>query len=125
MKKIKFITLSIIAIIGLNSCKNQAKEPSKNLETKKTEIKKETSHHENSLSLNEGKRWIANKETTEGVQNMIELMNKVVDKNTIEAYGKLTENLKLEFAAIFQKCTMKGEAHNQLHNFLIPIKRCF
>jgi len=27
-----------------------------------------------------------------------------------------------EFTGIFQKCTMKGESHNQLHNFLLPLK---
>ena len=26
------------------------------------------------------------------------------------------------FKTIFNKCTMKSESHNQLHNFLIPIK---
>ncbi|MBK9289488.1 MAG: hypothetical protein IPN38_17885 [Flavobacteriales bacterium] len=29
--------------------------------------------------------------------------------------------LEEEFGLIFERCTMEGEAHNQLHNFLIPI----
>ena len=29
--------------------------------------------------------------------------------------------LENEFGLIFERCTMEGEAHNQLHNFLIPI----
>ena len=32
------------------------------------------------------------------------------------------ESLKAEFEMIFKKCTMTGEAHEQLHNYLIPLK---
>jgi hypothetical protein len=35
----------------------------------------------------------------------------------------LKDSLQVEFKTIFQKCTMKGEAHDQLHNFLIPVKK--
>ena len=34
----------------------------------------------------------------------------------------LHEPLQLEFKTIFEKCTMKGESHDQLHNFLLPLK---
>ncbi|PHS66775.1 MAG: hypothetical protein COB12_06115 [Flavobacterium sp.] len=47
------------------------------------------------------------------------------DKDNIEAYSKLLEELKFEFSLIFQKCNMTGEAHNQLHNFLVPVKNIF
>ena len=33
----------------------------------------------------------------------------------------LKDSLKSDFSMIFQKCTMKGEAHNQLHNYLKPM----
>lgn len=35
---------------------------------------------------------------------------------------KLYDSLQAEFKTIFDKCTMTGESHNQLHNFLIPVK---
>lgn len=34
----------------------------------------------------------------------------------------LTGNLEKEFSGILEKCTMKGEAHEQLHNYLLPLK---
>lgn len=35
---------------------------------------------------------------------------------------KLSENLEKEFTTTLQNCTMSGEAHAQLHNFLLPLK---
>jgi len=34
----------------------------------------------------------------------------------------LNKNLIEEFNEIFKLCTMTGEAHNQLHNYLHPLK---
>lgn len=124
MKLTLKITL-IVTIILFYSCVNKKKE---NVETKDVLKTKEVENHEGTgvvLSLNDGELWKANKETTIGVQNMISLMNDFKETNNIESYLKLTENLKEEFTMIFQKCTMKGEAHNQLHNFLIPINELF
>jgi len=56
---------------------------------------------------------------------MINIVSLFSEKDNAKAYGKLTEELKSEFTMIFQKCTMTGEAHNQLHNFLVPIKNIF
>ena len=36
--------------------------------------------------------------------------------------AKLYDSLQAEFKAIFAKCTMTGESHNQLHNYLLPVK---
>jgi hypothetical protein len=56
---------------------------------------------------------------------MKEIMNNFTNKSSLKAYELLTEHLILEFSKVFEKCTMKGEAHNQLHNFLIPISDLF
>jgi len=74
------------------------------------------------VALNEGEKWEANAETTEGVENMKTVINKFDKTSKIDGYKKLSEDLEVEFTMIFQKCTMKGEAHNQLHSYLIPLK---
>ena len=76
---------------------------------------------ETELVLNNGNKWQANPETTKGVTNMISLVN-AVNEHGNESYQTLAGDLNAEFSMIFQLCTMKGEAHNQLHNFLFPIK---
>ena len=75
----------------------------------------------NAVQLDNGKTWEANIETTDGVNAMLDL---------VEAYdpasGKgamLKEELEAEFKEIFAKCTMTGESHEQLHNYLIPIHK--
>lgn len=74
------------------------------------------------VELNEGKKWKANPETTQGIQNMKEIINQFDENSRIQVYKSLSEELESEFTMIFQRCTMKGEAHNQLHNYLIPLK---
>lgn len=73
------------------------------------------------VQLDNGKTWAANTETTEGVQAM---------KALVEGYDPATgdgvvlkEELKAEFDQIFAKCTMTGDAHEQLHNYLIPLHK--
>jgi hypothetical protein len=94
--------------------------------TKHSDRKQDDNIHQHDdatpVKLNNGERWEANKETTEGINNMISLITTFQDQQS-EDYAMLKGNLQVEFQTIFQKCTMKGEAHDQLHNFLIPVKK--
>lgn len=73
------------------------------------------------VELNALKPWKANSATTEGIKIMQANIATFSDENNIEAYGFLKSDLEDAFTTIFQKCTMKGEAHNQLHNYLKPM----
>jgi len=66
-----------------------------------------------------GNRWIANPETTTGIASMSAMLQ-AFDPASGNA-DTLKAALEQEFGLIFERCTMEGEAHNQLHNFLIPI----
>lgn len=72
-----------------------------------------------SVSLNNGQRWKANPETTSGIANMVTILS-AYDPATGDP-TVLKETLEAEFGLIFERCTMEGEAHNQLHNYLLPI----
>jgi hypothetical protein len=52
-------------------------------------------------------------------------MHSFSDRNNATSYASLKNELETEFTTIFQKCTMKGEAHNQLHNYLKPMVPIF
>ena len=73
------------------------------------------------VQLDNGKRWKANPETTQGIA----AMSAILDEHAKNPMAKtvLKEKLEGEFQMIFQKCTMTGEAHNQLHNYLIPLHK--
>lgn len=73
------------------------------------------------VQLDNGKTWEANIETTEGVKAMLDLVEGY-DPASGEG-AMLKEELEAEFKDIFAKCTMTGESHNQLHNYLIPVHK--
>ncbi len=74
----------------------------------------------NEISLNNGSKWEANSETTEGVNNMLQAINKV-NPNTIQEFQELGAKLNDEKNYIVKKCTMKGASHDNLHVFLYPL----
>ncbi|MBP8822548.1 MAG: hypothetical protein KBH07_02755 [Flavobacteriales bacterium] len=78
----------------------------------------ETAGH--AVQLDHGQTWSANPETTEGIAAMKALVD---GYNTASGNSALLkDSLVVEFKDIFAKCTMTGEAHDQLHNYLIPLK---
>jgi len=88
---------------------------------------KQTDEHagDEVLQLNNGNLWEANLETTEGINNMKLLIKSFSERDNMEAYATVKQNLKKEFGTIIAKCTMTGEAHNQLHKYLVPMKDLF
>jgi len=82
-------------------------------------------HEVGTVTLNNGSKWKANPETTAGIGNMIQLMNSFTQTDNSKSFIDLESKLSDEFDLIFKNCTMKGEAHNQLHNYLFPLKELF
>lgn len=85
------------------------------------------------VNLNNGVAWNANNETTNGMHSMqkyisvfkTQNINSLSETEKIEVYHKVNLELKKEFNLIIQSCSMKGEAHNQLHNYILPMLKMF
>ncbi|MCO6499955.1 MAG: heme-binding domain-containing protein [Vicingus serpentipes] len=77
--------------------------------------------NEKTLHLNNGKKWVANIETTAGINRMITAITPDVEEGRISLYSAMGEQLNIEIKTIFETCTMEGEAHKQLHLFLVPL----
>lgn len=123
MKKTIQLFLAITIVIFTVSCGDKTTKKQEQPNTLQTE---EHQHESEAIvTLNNGNLWEANTETTEGVNNMIVLLTNFSEKENIEAYATLKQNLEKEFGTIITKCSMQGEAHNQLHNFLMPMKELF
>jgi hypothetical protein len=73
------------------------------------------------LMLNNGEKWKANPETTEGIKNLQQLVDGYLKTENSDIKA-LAGKMESEFTTILQKCTMTGEAHAQLHNFLLPLR---
>lgn len=74
------------------------------------------------LKLNNGSKWIANPETITGVNNMIAILANPVEEERIILYVARGQQLMEEFKLLVSNCTMTGEAHDQLHNYILPLK---
>ena len=79
----------------------------------------------NVLTLNNGERWATNLETTMGVEKMFAIAKEEVETGRISSYSAMGQKLEIEMKDIFAKCTMTGEGHEQLHNFLLPMVKLF
>lgn len=126
MKQIKFLLpLVFLAFVACNSQESGKEENHDNLQ--KSEMKDEQKENEhqhgdeaNTVQLDNGKKWKANPETISGINNMSSLVQDGIAGKIERA--KLHDTLQVEFKTIFDKCTMTGESHNQLHNYLLPLK---
>lgn len=66
-----------------------------------------------------GVKWQADATTNGGIEKMQEMVKDFDPGTGVEA---LKEPLGKEFTMVLEKCTMRGEAHDQLHNYLVPLK---
>ena len=122
----KYVSLIVLSVL-LFSCKQKTEQVKVPFEVQEETTEVEESHEsiDGTVTLNKGDLWLANPETTEGIQKMKKRMSSFKDTESIETYANLKTGLEEDFTELFQKCTMKGEAHNQLHNYLFPILDLF
>lgn len=74
------------------------------------------------LTLNNGAKWIANKETIDGIENMIAILAENIEEERVSLYAARGQKLMKEFNTLVNKCDMTGEAHEQLHHYILPLK---
>ena len=118
MKKIKLV-LFLLAIISIGSCQKNKEDKTSKEAIAVHPVSEKHTETVAKVSLNKGQLWKANPETTVGITTMQKI---ILESSPEESASILKEKLNSEFVLIFKKCTMKGEAHNQLHNYLIPLK---
>ncbi|ADV51190.1 hypothetical protein Celal_3946 [Cellulophaga algicola DSM 14237] len=121
MKKIIGLLFVITTLTA--SCKNTNKktatDTSTDSTTSQTDALFETAWM-NDLSLNNGRKWEANKETTEGVLKMQTLLQSETT-HTIEEYVHLAGKLNVVKNEVVKECTMEGASHDNLHLWLYPL----
>lgn len=114
MLKIKIVLLAAVGLFLL-SCNTKLKEE------KTTEIKTAEHQHSESeaIQLNEGKKWKVDDNMMLHIRNMekdLDNFAKEGDKN----YSLLADKLKANLDLLTSNCTMKREAHDELHKWLVP-----
>lgn len=106
------------SIIFLLSC-NEAKVESNNIKTDSTQT--ETSAAvDTSIHLNKGKKWKVESKMLLFIRNMETELNKQEQFNSLEQYKNLSLVLKSNLDSLTSNCVMEGEAHDELHKWLLP-----
>lgn len=114
MLKIKFVFLATVALL-LFSCNTKSKEE------KTTEIKTEEHHHSDSetIQLNNGEKWKVDDNMMLHIRNM-EKDVAHFDQEKDTNYSLLANKLKTNIDVLTSNCTMNGQAHDELHKWLVP-----
>lgn len=77
-------------------------------------------HAGTAAATTDSARWQANSGTTEGIRGMLALVDGYPANGLTS--GVLHDSLDARLGMIFARCTMKGEAHEALHHYLLPIQ---
>lgn len=127
------LTLGIFGLAFLTSCDNstevqQEQETEQSVDnnehpTDEAEHPSETEEHFHdngeSLSLNEGEKWMVNEEmkpfVTQGEEFVYDF-----SKSKDEDYLSLANNLSEQNKQLISSCTMDGVSHDELHKWLHP-----
>lgn len=120
----KNIFLLFIATSFLFSCNPADSSIEKKEEGLPVAVEEAFANEEGVLQLNNGAKWAANAETTAGINNMIDQIaafNNLEVPDEISSYNLLGTGIKHSMDEVFNKCTMKGAAHDELHDFLMPV----
>ena len=114
MLKIKIALLATVVLL-LFSCNTKSKEE------KTTEIKTEEHQHSESetIQLNNGEKWKVDDNMMLHIRNMEkDVVHFDQEKST--NYSLLANKLKTNIDILTSNCTMKGQAHDELHKWLVP-----
>ena len=117
---VKMLLFSTIAVLAL-SCNSGSKETEKNNETPtETTVKAEHHHDEHeAIVLNNGEKWKVDDNMMEHIRNMEKDVTSFAG-NSDKEYTQLATSLKTNLDLLTSNCTMKGQAHDELHKWLLP-----
>lgn len=117
MKKLILIFTGTL-FMSLIACKTEPTEENTN-ETVNTEPVSEIISSPHDLRLNGSEKWTIDEE----MRTYIDSINYTLDDfsgNDSAAYTQLSTHLARQTKAVISNCTMQGEAHDELHKWLLP-----
>ncbi|MFT5859705.1 MAG: hypothetical protein ACI865_001809 [Flavobacteriaceae bacterium] len=114
MKKYSYALIAGILLV-LPSCGDNAEKDNLNSEP----IHEEHNHDDESIELDNGKKWIVVDEMMGHVRNMESDLN-VFENQDGKDYQSLAVKLENNIELLTSSCTMTGKAHDELHKWLIP-----
>jgi hypothetical protein len=111
-----FLVLFLMTIFLSCQPTKEKKEPQKAQDESNEEIHE---HSSDEIQLNEGKKWKVDDSMMVYIRNMESSFEKfkLIDDNS---FIQLTDTLLSNINLLTSNCTMKGQAHDELHKWLVP-----
>lgn len=115
----KLILTFAVGSLLLYSCGNSTNEKSNN----QTEVAEQNNHHHDdeseAIELNNGEKWKVDANMLTHIRTM---ENDVISFAKVEQkdYKVLSEKLQASINLLTSNCTMTGQAHDELHKWLLP-----
>ena len=110
--KIVLLCLSILTV----SCKNNSDGK---IETEVSSVAQAHAHGDEEIQLNQGQKWKVDAEMLSIIRTMENDVASFKGSELAE-YISLSEKLKNNIDLLTSNCTMKGQAHDELHKWLLP-----
>lgn len=78
------------------------------------------SNHQGKLELNQGEKWKVNEEMTPHIQKGKLILEEYMQDENASDYKQLAKDIEEQNNQLIKSCTMKGAAHDALHQWLVP-----
>ncbi|HMN32793.1 MAG: hypothetical protein IT215_01015 [Chitinophagaceae bacterium] len=116
MKQIPLIlALSVCSVFY--SCNNTA--PSENNSSQITVNHSEEQNQEEAIILDNGKKWKVNDNMLPYILDAEKIFIAYLDNHDVD-FKKLAKDLENKNDSLTSNCTMEGQAHDELHKWLLP-----
>ena len=112
------ITLFLTSLL-IFSCNEESTVIDNTEKNKEAESHEGHHHDEEEIVLNNGEKWTVNEDMMIHVQNMQREINSF-DPKSENDYEVLAKNIDKNIDLLTSSCTMKGQAHDELHKWLVP-----
>ena len=115
----KLILTFAVGSLLLYSCGNSTNEKSNN----QTEVAEQNNHHHDdeseAIELNNGEKWKVDANMITHIRNMENDINHFANVEQKD-FKSLAEKLQANIDLLTSNCTMTGQAHDELHKWLLP-----
>lgn len=111
--------LGILAMGLLTACQEKNQSHDQHAETEITLTNSGLEQAWSLINLNQGEPWQVNDEMKPHLMKGEELVNDFIKSGNTD-YKKLGEAVTDQNNNLIKSCTMKGESHDELHNWLHP-----
>ena len=106
----------VLATLFLFSCNTKTEqEPTADQPTVETEVHEHVT--DEPLQLNEGQKW---KVDDNMMVHIAQMEQDIASLDQPKDFEQLSENLNKNLGLLTSNCTMEGQAHDELHKWLLP-----